>query len=152
MGADDEQMDFNHKSQIRTEIRRKYSINNDDFLVVTGGKIGIKKNIHLLMHALRNLKGIKLLIFGEVEGEIKSVFQKEYDAADNITYIGWLKSSEVYKYFFAADLVCFPGQHSVLWEQACVSKVPCVFKKYDGMQHVNNGGNSAFFRIQQLNH
>lgn len=146
MGADDEQMDFNHKSQIRAEIRRKYSINNDDFLVVTGGKIDAKKNIHLLMQALRNLKGIKLLIFGEIEDDIKSVFKKEYDAADNIIYIGWLKSSEVYKYFFAADLVCFPGQHSVLWEQACASKVPCVFKKYDGMQHVNNGGNSAFFQ------
>ncbi len=145
MGADDEQIDFSHKFQVRGEIRKKYSIGNDDFLVVTGGKIDAKKNIHLLMQALRNLKGIKLLIFGEVEDDVKSAFQKEYIAADNIIFIGWLKSSEVYNYFFAADLVCFPGQHSVLWEQACASKVPCAFKKYDGMQHVDNGGNSAFF-------
>lgn len=46
--------------------------------------------------------------------------------------------------FFAADLVVFPGQHSVLWEQACASKVPCVFEKWDGMEHVNNGGNARF--------
>lgn len=50
----------------------------------------------------------------------------------------------MYKYFYAADLVFFPGQHSVLWEQACASKVPCVFEKWDGMEHVNNGGNSDF--------
>ena len=41
-------------------------------------------------------------------------------------------------------MVFFPGQHSVLWEQACASKVPCVFEKWEGMDHVNNGGNSDF--------
>ena len=50
----------------------------------------------------------------------------------------------MYSYFYAADLVIFPGQHSVLWEQACASKVPCVFEKWPGMDHVNNGGNSCF--------
>ena len=44
----------------------------------------------------------------------------------------------------AADLVVFPGTHSVLWEQACACKVPCLFEKWDGMEHVNNGGNSRF--------
>ena len=57
---------------------------------------------------------------------------------------GWISSDEFYGYFFAADLVFFPGQHSVLWEQACASKVPCVFGKWDGMDHVNNGGNAQF--------
>ena len=41
-------------------------------------------------------------------------------------------------------MICFPGQHSVLWEQACASKTPCLFKRYPGMEHVNNGGNSDF--------
>ena len=38
----------------------------------------------------------------------------------------------------------FPGQHSVLWEQACAAKVPCVFSRWPGMQHVDNGGNADF--------
>ncbi len=46
--------------------------------------------------------------------------------------------------FFASDLIVFPGTHSVLWEQACASKVPCLFAKWEGMEHVNNGGNSEF--------
>ena len=64
--------------------------------------------------------------------------------SNNIRYIGWIASDQVYEYFFASDLVFFPGQHSVLWEQACASKVPCVFEKWDGMEHVNNGGNAKF--------
>ena len=59
-------------------------------------------------------------------------------------YIGWLGADKVYDYFFAADLAFSPGQHSVLWEQACAAKVPCVFEKWDGMDHVNNGGNAEF--------
>jgi hypothetical protein len=44
----------------------------------------------------------------------------------------------------AADLVVFPGSHSVLWEQACACKVPCIFRYWEGMDHVNNGGNAMF--------
>ena len=32
----------------------------------------------------------------------------------------------------------------MLWEQACASKVPCVFGKWEGMDHVDNGGNARF--------
>ena len=32
----------------------------------------------------------------------------------------------------------------MLWEQACAAKIPCVFEKWEGMEHVNNGGNSEF--------
>ena len=58
--------------------------------------------------------------------------------------VGWISSEQFYGYFFAADLAFFPGQHSVLWEQACASKVPCVFGRWDGMDHVDNGGNARF--------
>ena len=61
---------------------------------------------------------------------------------NRIVHIGWIGSDEVYNYFFASDLAFFPGQHSVLWEQACASKIPCVFKKWEGMDHVDCGGNS----------
>ena len=31
-----------------------------------------------------------------------------------------------------------------MWEQACATKVPCLFEKFDGIEHLNNGGNSDF--------
>lgn len=144
MGADDEKIDFQNKNRIREQVRREYSIQPEDFLIVTGGKIDAQKKIDLLMQACAQNKKVKLLVFGSVSEEIKTRFEELIQKNSNLIYIGWIDSDSVYQYFFAADLVFFPGQHSVLWEQACASKVPCVFCKWDGMNHVNNGGNSDF--------
>ena len=144
MGADDEMIDFANREQIRADIRGKYGFTDEDFVVVTGGKIDANKRITLLMEACRGLERVKLLIFGAVKDDVKAEFDALLAASDNIVSVGWIKSDRVYDYFFAADLVVFPGQHSVLWEQACASKVPCVFEQWDGMDHVNNGGNSDF--------
>lgn len=143
MGADDEKMDLAHRPQIRQEMRALYHISDQDFLIVTGGKIDRKKKIDLLMQACAELGDVKLLVFGNVAEDVR----EQFDALvkqENILYVGWIESDQVYRYFYAADLVFFPGQHSVLWEQACASKTPCVFEKWEGMDHVNNGGNSDF--------
>ncbi len=145
MGADDEKIDFTNCAETRKNIREKYSVSNNDFLIVTGGKIDKKKGIHVLMEAVGRATGVKLLVFGQVNDEIKDQFDKLLGENPNIIYVGWVAADKVYDYFFAADAVMFPGQHSVLWEQACASKIPCVFENWDGMDHVNNGGNSDFF-------
>lgn len=144
MGADDDKINFANKEKIRKEIRNKYMIRDSDFLIVTGGKIDHKKNVHLLMKACNGMNSVKLLIFGQVLDDIVDEFKSLLSKSENIIYVGWISADKVYDFFFAADLVFFPGQHSVLWEQACAAKVPCVFKKWDGMSHVNNGGNSDF--------
>ena len=145
MGADDEKVDLANRSAIREKIRQKYQISDGDFLIVTGGKIDEKKKIHVLMEACGGLEGVKLLVFGSVSDQMKETYQHLTEAHNNIISIGWLDSDKVYDYFFAADLVYFPGQHSVLWEQACASKVPCLFARWPGMDHVNNGGNADYF-------
>lgn len=143
MGADDEEVHLNDKRAIREKIRHDNQINEGDFLIVSGGKLSENKKIIQLMDAVKDIKGVILLIFGTVEDDIREQFQQRL--FENIKYVGWIPANRVYDYFFAADLVCFPGQHSVLWEQACASKVPCLFAKWPGMNHVDNGGNSAFF-------
>lgn len=144
MGADDEKINFTQRLEIRKNLRDKYGIADEDFLIVTGGKIDKKKKIDLLMQACSGLKSVNLLVFGQVYEDVREEFDRLLAENDNITYIGWIDADRVYDYYFAADLVFFPGQHSVLWEQACASKVPCVFERWEGMEHVNNGGNSDF--------
>lgn len=144
MGAEDEKIDFKHKENIRKSYREKNGVCENDFLIVTGGKLDEKKNIDLLMEVCASINGVKLMIFGSVQDNMKEKFGCILNGADNIIFVGWIAADEVYNYFFAADLCFFPGQHSVLWEQACACKVPCVFEKWDGMGHVNNGGNSDF--------
>ena len=144
MGADDEHIDFENQEVIRNTIRRKFGIGSDDFLIVTGGKIDKDKKIHFLMQACKTIDKVKLLVFGNVKDDFKEEFDNIVAESKNIIYIGWIASNEVYDYFLSADLVCFPGTHSVMWEQACACKVPCLFEHWDGMEHVNNGGNSDF--------
>lgn len=141
MGADDEKMMLNQKDQLRKDVRQRNGISDDDFLIVTGGKIDRLKNIHVLAHAVNSLgyKNVKLLVFGTISEEMKPLFEKESTA--QILTIGWVNSDKVYEYFYAADLVVFPGLHSVLWEQAVASKVPCAFSKIDGFDHVLVNGN-----------
>lgn len=80
--------------------------------------------------------------------EIYNINRKALAGAANVEYIGWIDANKVYLYFFAADLVVFPGGHSVMWEQACASKTPCVFDYWDGMEHLNNGGNSICISLK----
>lgn len=141
-GADDDQINFSEIGRIRSEIRKKHNINKEDFLIVTGGKIDSKKNIDKVMSAVAeiNKENIKLLVFGGCSEDMNQTIDK-FAEHSSIRYIGWISSEETYNYFLASDLILFPGLHSVMWEQACATKVPCVFRRLDGFEHLDNGGN-----------
>ncbi|MBR4235539.1 MAG: glycosyltransferase family 4 protein [Clostridia bacterium] len=146
IGADDELVKEAAAPDVRRRIREKYQIAKDDFLIVTGGKINKNRpeTLHL-MQAVNKISDphVKLLIFGNVSAELKDDFEKSAASA-NIIYIGWIKSEESYPLFAAGDLVVFPGLHSVMWEQAAAQGKPCVFKKIEGFDHVDLGGNAVF--------
>lgn len=144
MGADDDAIDFENRDVLRQRVRAQYNVGQDDFLIVTGGKIDGRKKIDVLMEACSGMDGIKLLVFGNVSEELKPAFDRLVAENPNISFLGWVDARDVYQYFFAADLIAFPGSHSVLWEQACAAKVPCLFRRFEGMDHVDNGGNSEF--------
>lgn len=144
MGADDQKFNFKQRSIIRDKVRTKYKIGENDFLIVTGGKINKEKKIDLLMRACCGLENVKLLIFGNVEKDVSVIFDELLTRSENIIYTGWATLAEQYDFYFAADLVVFPGLHSVMWEQACASKTPCLFGIKEGMEHLDNGGNSDF--------
>ena len=141
-GADDEYVLFEKKKEIRDKIRQKYKIRDEDFLVVTGGKIGRNKNVVPLMEAVKGIDSFKLLIFGEVESDIKEIFESSINS--DIIYIGWIPAECIYEYFHASDLAFFPGSHSVLCDQACAAKIRCVFNQLPGVCHLDNGGNAKF--------
>jgi glycosyltransferase involved in cell wall biosynthesis len=145
MGIDDDSVkEIDVKIEI-IEIRKKYKIAQDDFLIVTGGKIDQNKlQILLLMKAVNKLNmNIKLIIFGSVSPSIKKQFDELL--SKKIKYIGWIDAKKTNRYFLTADLVVFPGLHSVFWEQAVGLGKPCVFKYIKGFTHIDLGGNCQFF-------
>lgn len=144
MGADDENINLADKENIKKKIKAKHNIDDKAFFIVSGGKIDRSKNFLELMNACGRLDSTRLLLFGNVDESISREFNSLLEKYNNVTHIGWLEADKIYDYFLASDLVVFPGTHSVLWEQACACKIPCVFKRWDGTEHVDNGGNSTF--------
>ena len=144
MGADDECIHLDRREAIRSRVRAESGIAEDAFLIVTGGKMNETKKIHLLLEACAQREDVELLVFGTPSEDMKPRFEALMESCPRIHNVGWIGAEAVYDYFLAADLVMFPGQHSVLWEQACACKVPCVFGRWPGMEHVDNGGNAAF--------
>ncbi len=146
MGADDDRVSQASAPAVRKAVRESYGIKDDEILLVTGGKIDHNKPQTLtLMEAVNKINNpkIKLTVFGSVVPELKEKFNSLL--CDNVIYSGWKKSDDIYDEFAAADIVVFPGLHSVLWEQAVAMGKPCIFKKINGFTHVDIGGNCLFF-------
>ncbi|MCC2820947.1 glycosyltransferase family 4 protein [Lachnoclostridium pacaense] len=152
MGIDDTDIPYGDKQEIKKHIRNLLNIEKDDFVVITGGKIDEEKRILELVRAVKKLPDkIKLIIFGKPTNRFQMVFNEECANSKQIIYVGWIDSKNVYKYFFSADLACFPGGHSVLWEQAVACGIPAVFRKRKGMDHVDIGGNCTFIDNADVN-
>lgn len=145
MGADDEKVyEALQESNIKI-IKNKLDINDDETVIMTGGKIdNFKRQTLLLMEAINKLNHtkIKLIVFGSVIPEMKDLVHQQ--ESEKVKYIGWVASEETYKYFAVADLVVFPGRHSVFWEQVAGLGKPMVCKKWEGTTHVNVSGNVRF--------
>ena len=146
MGADDDAVEKARCPEVRENRRTVYGVTDDDIVIVTGGKIDHNKpQVLKLMHAVNDMSDerVKLMVFGSVTDELKAEFDR--NLTDRVIHIGWRKSEDIYEDFAAADLVAFPGLHSVLWEQAVGMGVPCLFKRIKGFEHVDLGGNCLFF-------
>lgn len=146
MGADDDMVEAAATPEVRKAIREKYSIAEDDFLIMTGGKIDQwKTQTLLLMQAVKNISNdkVKLIVFGSVTPDLKEKVAALTEG-NKVQYIGWVQSQDSYQYFAASDLVVFPGRHSVFWEQVAAQGIPMLCKKWEGTTHVDIGGNVHF--------
>lgn len=148
MGADDDKIKEVEQENAREVIRKKHNIDKSDFLIVTGGKIDKwKLQTLMLMEAVSNIQNnkVKLIVFGSVTPEIKERLNALINGT-KVQYIGWIPSDDSYKYWAAADLVVFPGRHSVFWEQVVGVGVPMLCKYWEGTTHVDVGGNVEFLK------
>lgn len=148
MGADDEEVDRALAPEVRATVRSNLDVSESDYLIVTGGKIdAAKTQVLKLMDAVKRIaksgKKVKLLVFGTVVPELKEDFFNRVDDSV-VKFVGWADTSKSYDYFSASDLVCFPGRHSVYWEQVAAMGRPMVIKRWEGTTHVDIGGNVRY--------
>ena len=148
MGGDDELVQRAAQPQIREELRARYGIAKNDFLIMTGGKINAYRPQTLsLLEAVRRIQcdHVRLIVFGSISDDLKERVESLTDGR-TIQRIGWVQAEDSYKYFAAADLVVFPGGHSVFWEQVAAQGIPMLVKDWIGMHHVDLGGNVRFLK------
>ena len=147
MGADDDYVKKYNDPSVIQKTREEYDIKEDDFVIVTGGKIDKNKpQVLSLMETVNSIKHkkVKLFVFGAVDSEFKKKFESLL--SDNIVYLGWANSEQAYKYFSMGNLVVFPGRHSVYWEQVVALGKPLICKELEGTNHIDIGGNVIFIK------
>ena len=146
MGGDDDLIIMGDNS--KPETRKLFIESENDFLIVTCGKIdAYKKQVIGLMKIVKALKehNVKLIIFGSVQNDIKEEFYSLVDRKQ-IQFYGWADEMMSYKIIAAADLVIFPGRHSIYWEQTASQGIPMVVKDWNGTHHIDCGGNVVFWK------
>ena len=146
MGAEDELIDYKQKAVIRKRIRDNLNLSENDFVIITGGKIDERKNLNVLVEAIESFKdnNVKLLIFGKSDDKMRA-YMNEIEMKDYIINLGWIDSRKMYEYLHASDLGVFPGTHSVIWEQVVGYGLPGVFRHWDGIEHIDFQGNMRYF-------
>lgn len=142
-GADETHFDINDAAAVRERVRDHYSIGQGDFLIITGGKIDRRKNISVLIDAVSKFHkaNLKLILFGTVADDLENEINLKCKTIRQVILPGWVSVKDSYDLLLASDLGIFPGTHSVIWEQAIGVGLPCVFKKWPGMEHLDVGGN-----------
>lgn len=147
MGGDEKKINWDERENVRKYFRDKLHIPENSYVFITGGKIDKAKNIHLLVEAFNEISDPNtfLIIFGRYEEDMMDFFSSINNT--NIKNLGWINADDAYGYFIASDFAVFPGTHSVLWEQACASGIPAMFKDWDGgFNHVDVGGNCILLK------
>lgn len=145
MGGDERHIRWEVRDKIRDDIRTRLAIPDNAFVVISGGKIDKAKNLHLLAEAIKSFPDVYLIIFGRFEKDMEGL--TELFNQERIKNVGWISPAEANDYFLASDLGFFPGTHSVLWEQACATGLPSVFKDWNGgFNHVDVGGNCILLK------
>ncbi len=135
LGADTDLIVEVNNSQVRNNIRSKFSILEDDVVIFTGGKLTPSKRTEILIQAFTNFssKNSHLFVIGKSGDEDKEYFDSLQSLAtlnSRIHFIGWLSSKEIYSYLSACDFAVFPSSQSVLWQQALSVGLPLVVGQF----------------------
>lgn len=150
-GVDDSLFNYENKTQYKNEVRQNLNISLGSSVIITGGKIDERKKIHILLNAFTDFineneaTNVHLIVFGKPTEEMKDYINKFLNH-NYIHYLEWIDSKEIYKYFFASDVAFFPGTHSVLWEEVVGLGVPAIFYSWEGIQHLDKGGNCLYIK------
>lgn len=117
------------------ELKQKYHIGKDEFVIASGGKLNKTKGTIALIDACKDLydNGIKLrlVLFGKIEDEILQVATNK----SWITLLGWCNRNITLSLLKMADAACWPWLHTTLIEDSVAVGTPLIVKLSDNVSH-----------------
>jgi glycosyltransferase involved in cell wall biosynthesis len=139
----------------RKEIRKKYSIPINDFVIVYSGKIIPTKGIDILIKAFSILNkkypNTWCLLVGDGSKEYKEAILQSISSntRKNIIVTGMLSPQDLRHYYSAADVGVWPLQESLAMIDAAACKLPIIAN--DKMQAQQRLGNNNGLLYKQRN-
>ena len=136
----------NISNEEKNELRKKYSIEEKNKILLFTGRIVPEKGVEELVEALKNVKekNYKLLILGSAlsELEAKTEYQEKIEnivntISDKIIFTGFIKYEEINKFYSLADIAVLPS----IWDdpapltiiEALVSGLPIITTNSGGI-------------------
>lgn len=94
------------------ELRRKFSVNEDSFILISAGRLSRQKNHNFIVKMMPKLEGMHYLILGE--GELRPELEAkivECGVGDRVRLLGELPPNDVSEFLGIGDLFLFPSKY-----------------------------------------
>ena len=134
IGADTDQADTIPSKE---SLREKYCFQKDDFIVVSGGKMGADKGTDQLINTVNGLKiafpNIRLVLFGAFEDNDTLLLAQN---SDEVSVHGWCDREKTLELLKMADVACWPVHHTTLIEDAVSVCTPIIVRKTGNTEHL----------------
>lgn len=134
----------------RDEIRQKFSIKNDDILVMTVSRLAEEKNVDFLIKVFSKLKEaksnkkIKFMVIGDGSDREKIEEKvKELKIDKETIFTGAVPHDDIAPYFKAGDIFVYSSlseTQGIMISEAMASGLPIVAVKAPGAQDIINSG------------
>ena len=105
------------------ELKRKYNINDADFVVSYAGNLGVAQDLHPLIEYAKTKPDVKVLIAGN--GKREAEFREAADGADNIVFLGYISREETTEVNAVSD-ACMVMLSDYITDTCFPSKLPTI--------------------------
>lgn len=128
---------FFPSNMLRDSVRNSLGIIKDKILIVTSGKFDENKDIIYLLNAFLKLDyngKYVLLIIGKGKTEYMNKLREKINnenVTERVIFLDFLKNQELNKYYNAADIGIWPGDHSIGVIEAISSGLPVIVPESD---------------------